>query len=143
MKITECTEKDRKTIADNLRKDNLEIVPAVLPQIWTPIELVIKKNDDKVIGGILAGVGCWCGLEISTLWVEKKFRMMGIGTKLLLQTETLAIKKGAVISILDTFDFQAKDFYLKNGYSIFGEIENFPPGHKRYYLQKRLQHSIQ
>lgn len=34
---------------------------------------------------------------------------------------------------LDTFDFQANNFYLKLEYEVFGELENYPPGHKRYY----------
>ena len=45
---------------------------------------------------------------------------------------------GAYLSHLDTFDFQAKDFYLKHGYEIFGTLENCPPNHNRYYLKKAL-----
>lgn len=46
---------------------------------------------------------------------------------------------GAGMAQTDTFDFQAKDFYLKRGYEIFGELENSPrPGHKRFYLKKTL-----
>ncbi|WP_423236642.1 hypothetical protein [Clostridium chromiireducens] len=33
---------------------------------------------------------------------------------------------------------QAKDFYLKNGYEVFGELDNVPLGHKRYYMKKIL-----
>ena len=39
---------------------------------------------------------------------------------------------------LDTCDFQSKDFYLKQGYEIFGVLDNCPKGHKRYYLKKML-----
>ena len=45
---------------------------------------------------------------------------------------------GCTLSHLDTFDFQAKDFYLTKGYEIFGELENCPPGHKRIFLKKYL-----
>lgn len=61
-----------------------------------------------------------------------------MGTKLLKHVENLAIEKGATISILDTFDFQAEGFYLKNGYEQIGEINDFPTGHKRIYLFKKL-----
>ncbi len=137
-KITECSPEDKKLIADNLRKYNLEQVAATLTEIWAPLDYVVRNDRDEVIAGILSGLGCWCGLEISTLWVDESYRKSGLGTKLLLQTELKAKAKGAVISLLDTFDFQAKDFYLKNGYTIFGEVNNFPTGHTRYYLQKRL-----
>jgi hypothetical protein len=55
------------------------------------------------------------------------------------KVENDAIKLGANIAHLDTFDFQAKDFYIKQGYEIFGILEGCPIGHKRYYLFKHLQ----
>ena len=39
---------------------------------------------------------------------------------------------------LDTFAFQAPAFYEKQGYTLFGTIEDLPPGHARYFLQKRF-----
>jgi hypothetical protein len=39
---------------------------------------------------------------------------------------------------LDTFSFQAPGFYQKLGYRVFGELVDFPPGHTRQYLTKRL-----
>jgi hypothetical protein len=39
---------------------------------------------------------------------------------------------------LDTFDFQAPEFYRQHGYVEFGHIDDYPPGHKRYFFQKRL-----
>ncbi len=56
--------------------------------------------------------------------------------------EREAQNKGAILVHLDTFDFQAKDFYLRHGYEVFGVLENPPTGfykqHKRYYLKKNL-----
>lgn len=51
--------------------------------------------------------------------------------------ETIKEKGGKLVH-LDTFDFQAKDFYLKNGYEVFGVLEDCPKGHKRYYLKKNI-----
>ena len=45
---------------------------------------------------------------------------------------------GAALAHLDTFDFQARDFYLKNGYDVFGLLDDCPEGHTRYYLSKHL-----
>jgi len=52
--------------------------------------------------------------------------------------ENEAIALRGTVSHCDTFDFQANDFYLKHGYSIFGVLEDCPPGHKRYYISKKL-----
>lgn len=43
------------------------------------------------------------------------------------------------IAIVDTFDFQAEEFYIKNGYDVIGEIKNFPKGHRRIYFSKVLE----
>ena len=39
---------------------------------------------------------------------------------------------------LKTFDFQAKEFYLKHGYEVFGVLEDCPADHQRYYLKKKI-----
>jgi len=39
---------------------------------------------------------------------------------------------------LDTFEFQARGFYERLGYSCFGELPNYPVGFSRYFLKKTL-----
>ncbi len=51
--------------------------------------------------------------------------------------EQEAVKRSCLHAHLDTFDFQALPFYQKQGYEIFGQLEDYPVGHKRYFLQKR------
>jgi len=136
--IEECSAEDRKIVLDGLYNFNMEQVPSTNPENWIPYEYIVRNENREIIAGILSTLGYWNGLEIKILWVKEEFRKSGIGTKLLIETENNAKAKGAIISFLDTFDFQAKDFYLKNGYTIFGILDDFPIGHKRYYLQKRL-----
>ena len=54
------------------------------------------------------------------------------------EVENDAKSKGAKLIHLDTFDFQAKEFYEKQGYIVFGILENCPEKHYRYYLKKVL-----
>ncbi|SHI47843.1 GNAT family N-acetyltransferase [Aquimarina spongiae] len=138
MKITTCTRDEARQIVDGINQYNLNHVPAVLQENWTPIDYVLKNKEDQVIGGILAGIGYWAGLEIKILWVHEDYRQQGLGTKLLQKAEQEAIIHGATLSSLDTFDFQAEQFYLKNGYQEFGRLANFPEGHQRIYLSKKL-----
>lgn len=135
--IEPCNPEYRKTIVDGINSYNLNKVPA-LATTWTPVEFIIKNEQENVIAGILGGIGYWNGLEINILWVDATYRGTGIGKKLLQHAENVAAQKGATISMLDTFDFQAEDFYLKNGYTTIGEINNFPNGHRRIYLSKQL-----
>ncbi len=138
MKITVCTRNEARQIVNGINQYNLNKVPAVLQENWIPIEYVVKNAEDQVIGGILAGIGYWAGLEIKILWVHEDYRQQGLGTKLLQKAEQEAITQGAILSSLDTFDFQAEQFYLKNGYQEFGRLANFPEGHQRIYLSKKL-----
>ena len=62
-----------------------------------------------------------------------------MGTKLLNEIEKIAIEEKCNLIHLDTFDFQAKDFYIKQGYEVFGVLEHCPANHCRYYLKKKLQ----
>ena len=57
---------------------------------------------------------------------------------MLQKVEEQAKSFGSKLVHLDTFDFQARDFYLKHGYEIFGTLENCPEGHNRYYMKKIL-----
>ena len=135
VKATKC---EIKIILNSINNFNLNKVARTHHSDWTELNYVIKNLDDTIVGGILAGIGYWSGLEIRTLWVDEKYRGQGIGTYLLKSVEQEAIVLGAVKSILNTYDFQAKDFYQKMGYKVFGELKDFPNKHSRYYLTKNL-----
>ena len=77
-------------------------------------------------------------MRIGALFVDERYRGKGIGSALLKQVEEEARRMGAGVARLDTFEFQALNFYLKHGYEIWGILEDCPKGHKRYYLKKSL-----
>ena len=135
--ILPCNKEQVKTIIDGINNYNLSHVPAIAA-VWTPLDFIITDENDTVIAGVLGGIGYWNGLEIRILWVDEAHRSKGLGSQLLKHTEEAAANKGATISMLDTFDFQAEVFYLKNGYTPVGEINDFPNGHRRIYLSKVL-----
>ena len=78
-------------------------------------------------------------MKIDFFWIEENIRKRGYGKKLLTEMEKLAKEKGCDIIEVDTFSFQAPDFYIKNGYEVIGIAENVPRGHKHYYLYKNLK----
>lgn len=106
-----------------------------------PIEVpknYVVKEDNEIIAGIKSCFYLDEVLSIGVLFVEEEYRHQGIGSLLLNKVEREAKTMGAKFAHLYTFDFQAKDFYLKHGYEIFGVLENCPTGHQCYYLKKNL-----
>ena len=101
-----------------------------------------KNYSVKEGNTIIAGITCCFYLEeilyVNVLFVEENYRHKGIGSNLLKQVEAEAAAMGGRLAHLNTFDFQALNFYLKHGYEIFGVLEDCPKDHKRYYLKKSL-----
>ena len=77
-------------------------------------------------------------MHVNSLWVSKNQRKKGIGARLLKKVEQESISKGATICFLETFDFQAKGFYEKMGYKVYGTFKGYPKGHNLNYLFKNL-----
>ena len=96
---------------------------------------VLARRDGELIGGLL-GSTHWNWLFISHLWLAESARRSGVGRQLIEAAEQEAARRGCAHVHCDTFDFQALGFYQKLGFEIFGQLENYPPGHTRYYLQK-------
>jgi len=98
---------------------------------------VLQSPDGVIVGGVI-GSTYWDWLHVDLMWIKEEFRGCGYGKRLLMQAEDEARQRGARYAYLDTFSFQAPDFYKKYGYEVFGELENFPDGHQRYFLAKQL-----
>jgi GNAT superfamily N-acetyltransferase len=102
-----------------------------------PLTIFIRNGAGQVIAGLL-GDTYWGWLAINLLWVEDAWRRRGYGRALLRAAEQEAIRRGCSHAHLDTLDFQAPEFYRKEGYTVFGELAGLPPGHTRYFLKKDL-----
>jgi ribosomal protein S18 acetylase RimI-like enzyme len=97
---------------------------------------VVSYCDGNLVGGLLAFTH-WNWLFIKQLWVAQEFRARGLGRRLILAAEAEAVARGCAHAHCDTFGFQALPFYEKLGYRVFGTLEDYPPGHTRYFLEKR------
>ncbi|PYO09305.1 MAG: GNAT family N-acetyltransferase [Gemmatimonadetes bacterium] len=98
----------------------------------------VARDELGVVGGLL-GHTRWNWLYVAKLWVDARARGRGIGTQLLMGAEELARKRGCTDASLDTFEYQARPFYEKLGYELFGTLDGYPPGYRQFYLRKRLQ----
>lgn len=99
--------------------------------------LVIRGADGAVSGG-LCGRFYYDWLFIELLFVPEDRRGQDLGSALLAMAEAQGRAWGAVGVWLDTFSFQARGFYERKGYRIFGELADYPAPHRRFFLSKRL-----
>ncbi|MES2216905.1 MAG: GNAT family N-acetyltransferase [Pseudomonadota bacterium] len=132
------TPEERAYLEVKLNEFNAQMVPRTQAESIIFVDFSLKDNNGAIVGGINALAYGWKVIFVNVLWIDKRYRHGGYGSRLLLQVEEEAVKMGCHLIHLDTFDFQAKDFYLKQGYEVFGELADCPTGHKRFFLKKVL-----
>ena len=125
---------DRKAVLAPLRAYNIS--QAGDPRI-APVAILLTDDDGKAVGG-LWGKTSYDWLFVELLAVPDAWRGGGYGTALMQEAELVARAHGCVGIWLDTFEFQARGFYEKLGYALFGTLEDHPVGRRRYFLSKRL-----
>jgi len=101
------------------------------------LAVFIRDGDSTVAGGLIAEIA-WGWLYILKIWVQDDLRGKGFGTKLIEAAETEAKQQGCRNAHLETFSFQARPLYEKLGYEVIGTLDNYPPGHKKYFMKKCL-----
>ena len=103
----------------------------------TPLNLVEYDSDGNLIAGLIGGT-YWGWMYIDILWVHEDHRKKGVGTRLLIEAEKEAIRRGCHHVHLDTMSWQAPAFYKKHGYEVIGILPNIPKGNQKYLLMKAL-----
>ena len=102
-----------------------------------PLNLYLEDEKGNLMAGLVAETfGNW--LEIEYLFVKEELRGQGIGSKLLQRAESEAKKRNCRFAFVNTYQFQAPDFYLSHGYKEVFILEDYPYTGQRYYYQKDL-----
>ncbi|MCE5294448.1 MAG: GNAT family N-acetyltransferase [Chlamydiales bacterium] len=136
--ITSAETEQLETLSEAITDYNIQVAKELPRAHLERLDFIAHDTQGTLLGGIQAYFVNWGILHVELVYVFENFRHQGIASMLLQHTETLAKTYGCYLSQLDTFDFQAKDFYLKNDYTIFGVLENAPKGHQRFYMKKDL-----
>lgn len=135
--VENAGEQERLAILEPLLAYN--VAQAGEPRLEKFALLVRDEQGGQILGGLYGKVsGGWLFIEL--LSVPEQARGQGVGSRLMRMAEELARKKECVGIWLDTFSFQAPAFYQKNGFTEFGRIADYPPGHQRHFFQKRLNY---
>jgi GNAT superfamily N-acetyltransferase len=121
-----------KTLEDGLVAYNMSMAGGSNNQ---PLYLVGRDDAGNIQAG-LKGRSFYNWMLVEWLWVAEAFRKKNYGSTLLSQAEQIARERGCIGVLLDTFSFQAPEFYARHAYKEFGRVNNFPMGHARIYLSK-------
>lgn len=131
------SEADKDFVRDGLIAFNRANINPAIFESYQPLCLFVRDNHGKVLGGLLA-ITYWGWLVIEILWLPETLRGQDLGTDLVTMAEAEAIKRGCHSAMLDSLSHQAPGFYQKLGYEVFAVLEDFPPGHEKIFLKKRL-----
>jgi ribosomal protein S18 acetylase RimI-like enzyme len=125
-------EQDRSLIDEGLDSFNSSAAgPDNAQDLW----IMARGNSNDLLGG-LKGRTFYGWLFIEWLWVSPAARGQGIGVELLRKAEDAAQKRQCIGAYVDTYSFQAPNFYRHNGYEEFARIADHPPGHACIWLKK-------
>jgi len=110
---------------------------AVGPSPRRQVAIVVRDDAGAIVGGLWGRIG-YRWLFVEYLALPPAMQGQGVGRDLMLRAEAEARADDCVGIWLDTFSFQARGFYEKLGYTTYGKIADFPPGHHRFFLSKRI-----
>ncbi|MEM6586531.1 MAG: GNAT family N-acetyltransferase [Pseudomonadota bacterium] len=99
--------------------------------------LLLKDDTGALQGGLIAQ-SRWGSFYIDILAVSDALRGLGWGTRLMQKAEAEARNRQCHHMWLDTYAFQAKAFYERHGFSVFGQIDGPQPYYPHYFMMKRL-----
>lgn len=141
---TEVDKERSQLLRSRLRASNTAASPILRDLRGTPgereIPLQVWALDEAGdLAGGLVGHTWATWLHITYLWVDERHRGAGLGSHLLSRAERTAARERACRSArVETWDFQAPEFYKRSGYEVVCVIPDYPPGITEYTLTKRL-----
>lgn len=99
--------------------------------------VVLRDHEGSVRGGLLASVN-FDVMLIEDLFIEEAFRRGGRGRTLVALAEREGRARGARRACVSTFSWQARPFYEKLGFRVFGELPYRNGAYFLFWLEKAL-----
>ena len=96
---------------------------------------------DPATGRVVGGLSGWTSfgqLYVAYFYLPERLRGSGVGSEVVRQAGNEAVRRGCTVGALTTINFQAPEFYRRNGWEAFGEVVSEPGGLSRIYFRKEL-----
>jgi len=130
---------ESKLIESNYQKSKSESLNPSIYKHKIKIEGFYLFDGKKVVGGAGFYVDPYNWFYVDTMFVSEDYRGKDYGSKLIQSVVAYAKEIGCTGVKLDTWDFQAKPFYEKNGFTQYGFLEDYPKGHTTYLLAYKIK----
>jgi len=122
-------------ILDGVRMYNQDVAGTERP---SAVACFLRDQDGRIVGG--AHGNLWgSSVHINAMWVDERYRGKGHGSALLSAVENYAARQGHLLAYLETTSFQARPFYERLGYRVFGELPGIAEGSTLFFLRKDLK----
>ncbi|MCJ8507420.1 GNAT family N-acetyltransferase [Rhizobium lemnae] len=99
---------------------------------------VLVRDEAGALKAGINGYTGWGWLFTQWLWVDESLRGQGMAGRMLQAAEDEARARGCHSAWIDTFNPVAEKAYTRQGYTVFGELPDFPIGRTRKFLKKKL-----
>ena len=109
------------------------------PFTETPLSLIATslENKEKHLG-YLEGTSMQGRFYLFRLAVLENNRQQGIGSFLISELEKIVTTRGDAEIVVDTWNFQAEEFYISLGYNVIGRLPDLPNGAGKVWMSKKL-----
>lgn len=105
-----------------------------------PQDYYLTREEEGLLIALLHAQQVLENIHIKALVVDKGHQKKGLGASLLAELEEKAAEAGVTSITLSTKSYQAKDFYIKQGYEIYASLEDVPQkGVTKYHFIKWLK----
>lgn len=121
-------------IDEGLERHNYAVAPL---QDVRRLAALARNGEGRLLGGAVGRTWGRC-CELLQLWVDRRHRGLGIGSRLLDTFEARARARGCSIFYLTTLSFQAPEFYRSKGYKALAQIGGYPNGILKYLMAKSI-----
>ena len=104
-----------------------------------PQDYYLTREDEGNLIALLHAQQVLENIHIKALVVDKGHQKKGLGASLLAELGEKAAEAGVTSITLSTKSYQARDFYIKQGYEIYASLTDVPQiGVTKYHFIKRL-----
>ena len=143
--INEENQEIRSFVHQAIKRHNRNVMPTAYFTNGVPVEetnviadFIVRDAHGEIVAGLTSNI-YWNCMYINDVWVHENLRNQGIGTQLMQRAEETARREACSFIWLQTFSWQAREFYEKFGFRIVGQLNDYPPGQTRFTLRKDLK----